>query len=123
VHIVRNFSIDDVSGTYTYGGKNSPFNKGGIGKIMLDQPGGLTAGSLVFDSKIAATRGRLEWNVQTQNENLLVFVGLDVSDKHNMIKLVKVDDKYQGDLQLIPLLGDVQAHIDGRVHVVSPSKW
>jgi hypothetical protein len=98
-------------------------------------------------------------------------VGLNVSDKHNMIKLVKVDDKYQGDLQLdsyiftllrsiqqtvinlvkeqikndyfkgngnpnlilqlfggtlvpqIPLLGNLKVHVDGKLDVVSFSKW
>jgi hypothetical protein len=121
LNIVRAFSIDDVSGTY--GGGSSSFSQSGIGMIMLDHPEGVLAGSLMLDSKIAGSGGRLDWNVRAQNKNLLVFVGLNVSDKHNMIKLVKVNDKYQGDLQLIPLLGNIQAHIDGRLHVESPSKW
>jgi hypothetical protein len=121
---------------------------------MLDHPEGLLAGSLMLDSNIAGSGGSLDWNVRTLNKNFLVFVGLNVSDRHNMIKLVKIDDNYQGDLQLdsstwkllrsiqvelvarlsqqqfiksnlqlIPLLGNVQAHIDGKLHVVSPSKW
>jgi hypothetical protein len=123
--------------------------------------------------------------VQAQNENLLIFLGLNVSDEHNMIKLEKVDDKYQGDLQLdsyffiiltsiqqtvinliqdqirshntnsygyyngyyryfvrnnynpnliqqlfggtlipqIPLLENVKVHVDGKLDVMSSSKW
>jgi hypothetical protein len=121
LNIVRAFSIDDVSGTSR--GGSLPFSQSGIGMIMLDHPEGVLAGSLMLDLKIAGSGGRLDWNVRTQNEDFLIFVGLNVSDMHNMIKLVKVNDKYQGDLQLIPLLGNVQAHIDGRLHVVSPSKW
>jgi hypothetical protein len=163
--IVRAFSIDDVSGTSR--GGSSSFSQSGIGMIMLDHPEGLLAGSLMLDSKIAGSGGRLDWNVRTQNEDFLVFVGLNVSDNHNMIKLVKVNDKYRGDLQLdsyiwkilrsiqqlltnlvvkgqnkqqnyvglgqqnnvgsiiplIPLLGNVQVHIDGKLQVVSSSKW
>jgi hypothetical protein len=141
-----------------------------MGKIMLDLPEGSSAGHLMLESKIAglgtkasdALRGSLEWNVRAPKS--LVFVGLNVSDKHNMIKLVKVDDKYRGDLQLdsyfwkllrsiqelltslveeqnkqqnngfysnnagsiiplIPLLGNVQVHVDGQLQVVSSSKW
>jgi hypothetical protein len=123
LHIERNFSIDDVSGMYTYGRDSLSFNKGGIGKIMLDHPEGVLAGSLMLESKIAGSGGSLDWNVRAQSKSLLVFVGFNVSDKHNMIKLLKVNDKYQGDLQLIPLLGNIQAHIDGRLNVVSSSKW
>jgi hypothetical protein len=171
LHVVRNFSIDDVSGTY---GRDSSsyfdFRNIGMGKIMLDLPEGSSAGYLMLESKIAglgakasdAVRGSLEWNVQTPKS--LVFVGLNVSDKRNMIKLVKVDDKYRGDLQLdsyiwkllrsiqelvanlvkeqnkeqnngmydnnvgstiplIPLLGNIQVHVDGKLQVVSSSKW
>jgi hypothetical protein len=165
----RNFSIDDVSGTY---GRDSSryfdFRNVGMGKIMLDLPDGSSAGYLMLESKIAglgakelaAVRGSLEWNVLAPKS--LVFVGLNVSDKHNMIKLVKVDDKYRGDLQLdsyiwkllksiqqliskgqnkqqnvglgqqnnigsiiplIPMLGNVQVHVDGKLQVVSSSKW
>jgi hypothetical protein len=77
-----------------------------MGKIMLDLPEGSSAGHLMLESKIAglgtkasdALRGSLEWNVRAPKS--LVFVSLNVSDKYNMIKLLKVDDKYRGDLQL-----------------------